>query len=129
MREFSRSIDIAAPPDRVWGHMRDVERWNEWTPSIRGVRIFGGGPLRVGSRALVRQPKLPPAVWKVSELDDAGRSFTWLSPAPGLLVRACHSVTAQGGGSRATLSLSYTGVLSGFMARITRAITERYLEM
>jgi hypothetical protein len=109
--------------------MRDVERWNEWTASVRGIRVFGGGPLRVGSRALVRQPNLPPAVWKVSELDDRGRNFTWISVAPGLRVTARHGVEARGSGSRATLSLRYEGWLSGWMARITRAITERYLDL
>src|SRR5690349_14980573 len=109
--------------------MRDVERWNEWTASVRGIRILGGGPLRVGSRALVRQPKLPPAVWRVSVLDDAGRSFTWISPAPGLKVTARHSVSPRGSGSRAILSLAYEGVFAGLMARLTGAITERYLDL
>jgi len=129
MRDFSTSIDIDAPPDRVWKHMRDVERWSEWTPSVRGIRILGGGPLRPGIRALVRQPKLPPAVWKVSELDDSGRHFTWISVAPGVVVTARHGVTARESGCRATLSLAYGGVLAGLLARMTRAITERYLEM
>ena len=129
MQEFSKTFDVDAPPDRVWKHMRDVERWNEWTASVRAIKIFGGGPLRIGSRALVRQPKLPPAVWKITELNDGGRNFTWISVAPGLLVTARHGVEARGAGSRATLSLGYQGVFAGFMARITRAITERYLDM
>lgn len=129
MREFSKAIDVEAPPDRVWSVMRDVERWREWTPSIRGIRILGGGPLRLGSRAFVRQPKLPPAVWKVSDMDDGGRHFTWISSAPGLLVTAQHGVTPRESGSRAWLSLRYEGVFAGWMARITRAITERYLDL
>jgi hypothetical protein len=120
---------VDAAPDRVWKHMRDVERWSEWTPSVRSIRIFGGGPLRLGSRALVRQPGLPPAVWKITELDDARWYFTWISVAPGLRVVARHGVESVGTASRATLSLAYEGLFAGWMARVTRAITERYLDL
>ena len=123
---FTISIDIAAPAPRVAGVMIDVERWHEWTSSIRGVALLGGGPLAVGKRALVRQPRLPPAFWKATEVDPA-RGFTWTSFAPGILVIGRHYAVAAPGGSRATLSLDYTGLFGPLMARLTRAITEKYL--
>ena len=54
--DFDISIDIAAPPDVVWAVISDAERWHEWTESVRGIRLLDKGPLRVGSRALIRQP-------------------------------------------------------------------------
>ena len=129
MVEFSRAIEIAAPADRVWAVMRDVERWREWTASVTGIRLVGGGPLRVGGRAWVRQPKFPPALWEVRELDDRGRSFTWISRAPGMLVTALHGVEARGPHSRALLSLRYEGLLGPWFARMTRGVTERYLDL
>ena len=77
MREFYVEVDIDAPPDIVWAIMRDVEHLLEWTPTVTSIRLSGGGPLRVESRAIVRQPKLPPAQWRVTELGE--RSFTWVS--------------------------------------------------
>lgn len=124
--DFEISIDIAAPPDVVWSVMADPERWHEWTPSVRSIRLLGGGALRVGSRALVRQPKFPPAMWKVTALEP-GRSFTWESGAPGIWVYASHSVEPVEGGARATLRLHYDGVLGRLMGRMTHAITNRYL--
>jgi len=129
MVEFSRAIEIAAPPDRVWAIMRDAERWHEWTASVTSIRIVGGGPLRPGARAWVRQPKFPPALWVATEMDDAGRSFTWVSRAPGMFVTARHGVEARGAGSRALLSLRYEGLLGPWFARMTRGITERYLDL
>lgn len=125
MTVYERSIEIAAPPAAVFAVMADVERWPEWTASVTSVRLFGG-PLAVGSRALIRQPKFPPAWWKVTDLQ-ADREFTWVSVAPGLRVTARHGAFDAPGGTRALLSLTYTGMFGDWLARITRDITERYL--
>jgi uncharacterized protein YndB with AHSA1/START domain len=125
--DFRISVDIAAPPDLVWSVMVDAERWHEWTPSVRSIRRLDSGPLRVGSRALIRQPRFPPAMWKVTALDP-GRCFTWRSGAPGMWVYALHSVESVEGGARATLRLHYEGVIGRLMGRITHAITNRYLD-
>jgi uncharacterized membrane protein len=125
--EFRASVEIDAPPDTVWAVMSDAERWHEWTPSVRSVRRLDSGPLRVGSRALIRQPRFPPAVWKVTALDP-GRSFTWKSGAPGMWVHAQHAVVPLSGGTRATLTLRYEGPLGRLLGRMTRAITNRYLD-
>ena len=102
-----RAVDIAAPPDIVWAVMSDVERWHEWTRSIRSVRLLSAGPLAVGSRALIRQPKFPPAVWTVIAIAP-GRSFTWRSGVPGMRVLGHHSVDRIEGGTRATVGLDTT---------------------
>ncbi len=127
MTTFERAIDIAAPPARVFAVMADVERWHEWTASVKGVRLFGR-PLAVGSRAFIRQPKFPPAWWKVTDLQP-DREFTWVSVAPGLRVVARHGAGPAGDGARATLSLTYSGLLGDWFARLTRDVTERYLVM
>ena len=128
MKPFTTSIDIAAPPERVWPIMRDVERWHEWTPSITSVELLGPGPFGVGSRARVRQPKLPPAEWTVTELVE-GHHFTWVTRAPGITGIGRHVVEAHGSGSRVTLGVEHEGVLGPLVARLTRGITERYIAM
>lgn len=125
--DFQISVDIAAPPDVVWSVMADAERWHEWTPSVTSIRLLDHAPLRVGSRALIRQPKFPPATWQITALDP-GRSFTWKSGAPGMWVYARHSVAPIDGGSRATLSLHFDGAIGRLIGRMTRTINNRYLE-
>ena len=125
---FSISTDIDAPAERVYEVMADIERWHEWTPSVTSIKRLDAGSLIAGSRALIRQPKFPPALWTVTNVDGK-RSFTWLNRAPGIKVTAHHSVDTVGRVSRATLALRYEGFLGGLLARITRRITNRYLQM
>jgi uncharacterized membrane protein len=126
--EFVKSIDIDAPPAVVWDVMSDGERWPEWTASVTSVRRLDKGPLRIGSRALIRQPRFPPAVWQVTQLEP-GRRFVWKSGLPGLWVYGDHSVADRSGGTTATLRLFYEGALARLMGRLTRGITNRYLDM
>jgi uncharacterized protein YndB with AHSA1/START domain len=126
--DFEISIDIDAPPDVVWSVMADAEHWHEWTASVRSIRILDKAPLRLGSRALIRQPRFPPALWKVTALEP-GRSFTWKTGAPGMRVHGTHSVAPTPAGSRAHLHLHYEGALGTRLARWTRGITNRYLAL
>lgn len=127
-RQFSISIDINANADRVYAVMADIERWHEWTPSVTSIKRLDAGPFVVGSRAVIRQPKFPPALWTVSAIDGK-RSFSWVSRAPGITVTARHAIDTVGRVSRATLSLRYEGLLGGLLARMTRRITNRYLAL
>lgn len=128
MRKFSITTDITAHVERVWQVMSDVERWHEWTPSVSSIKRLDEGPFRVGSKLVIRQPKFPPAWWKLTAIEP-GRSFTWMSTAPGFRVIGHHSVEPTASGSRATLSLEMQGVLGGLWGRLTKDITERYLAM
>lgn len=128
MKSLSTTIDILAPPERVWPIMSDVERWHEWTPSIRKVVRLDSGPMGVGSRVRVHQPRLPVAFWQVTEWQP-GRNFTWVSRNPGVRVTARHAIEPIAGGSRVTLSLQYEGIFGALVARVTRGITERYVDL
>jgi uncharacterized protein YndB with AHSA1/START domain len=125
--DFRIAVDINAPPDRVWAVMRDVESWPEWTPSVKKIRRLDKGSLAVGSRAIIWQPKLPPAKWRVTELDDSRKSFTWETRGPGMRLQARHWVEAAGSTSRATLSIQFSGLLGPLFASLTRNLKDRYL--
>lgn len=126
MTDFTTTITIAAPSERVWQVMSDIDRWHEWTPSVTRIDRKGGAPLAVGTRVVIRQPKFPPALWTVAAIEP-GRSFAWVSRAPGMTVTGRHAVEPAGSGSRATLSLRYEGFAGRLFARMTRGITERYI--
>lgn len=128
MTSFATEIEIAAPAQRVWAVMMDVERWHEWTASIGKIDKLDAGPLRVGNRARIFQPKLRPNVWEVTELDEPN-NFTWITRSAGITVTASHVVTPVNGGSRVRLQLVYSGLLAPLVARMFRDLNERYLGM
>jgi uncharacterized protein YndB with AHSA1/START domain len=128
MTHFSIAVDIPAPPERVWAVLADIERWSEWTPTVTRIQRLDRGPLAVGSRVRIRQPKLPPATWQVSALQP-GRSFTWITRSPGVCVMGEHEVEPAARGARVMLSLRFSGVLGPLVARLTRRLNGRYLAL
>ena len=121
-------IDIAAPPARVWTIMKDVERWHEWTASVTSIRLLDPAPLRVGSRALVKQPTLLPAEMRVTAIED-NAGFTWVSKSLGVVATGLHTIVPTAKGSRVTLSLTFAGPLSGVVAFFFGKLTQRYVQM
>ena len=99
--------------------MSDTDRWHEWTPSVTSIKRIGDGPFAVGGRLVIRQPKFPPALWRLTAIEP-GRSFTWVSAAPGLRVVARHEVEPAAVGSRARLSLELQGIFGGLFGRMTK---------
>jgi uncharacterized membrane protein len=120
------AVDIDAPPQRVLAVLCDVERWPEWTSTVTHVQRLDRGPFGVGSSARVVQPKLRPAVWQVTELDE-NHSFTWVTHAPGVRMKAVHFVEAQGDGSRAALSFEISGLLGPIVSRLYRGMIQQYV--
>ena len=125
--EQSITVEIEAPPERVWEVLADVERWSEWTETVTWVRRLDEGPLRHGSRAKINQPKVPETEYVVTELEP-GQSFTWVATGPGVTTTARHAVEAlPGGGTRVRLAVEQAGLLGSVMGRFYRGMTDRYL--
>jgi uncharacterized membrane protein len=127
MPGLQHTVTVDAPPERVWAVVADVERWPERIPTVHAVERLDAGPLRVGSRTRLEQPRLPTAVWTVTELTE-GSSYTWESRSPGVTVTAAHVVEPHPDGSRLTLSVTVSGPMSRIGWLMTRSLTKRYVE-
>lgn len=127
MPGLQHAVTVAAPPERVWEVLTEVERWPERIPTVASVERLDEGPLRVGSRARLQQPRLPEAVWSVTEVDE-GRSFTWESRSRGVAISADHVVEPHGDTTRLTLSVSLSGPLAPVGWLMTKGLTRRYVE-
>jgi uncharacterized membrane protein len=127
--EERTSIDVAASQDRVWEVLVDVERWPEWTDSVSSVRRLDAGPLAVGSRVEVSQPRIPTGTYTVTAMEP-GSAFTWEQRQPGSTVSAHHECAQlPDGGTRVKLRVVMSGAVGGVVGRLYRKLTERYLAM
>jgi uncharacterized membrane protein len=125
-KPFSIAVNIDAPPDKVFAVLCDVERWPEWTPTVTSAQRLDKGAFAVGSSARVCQPKLRPAVWKVTELEDE-RNFTWVTSTLGLRMRAAHRLEACGAGSRVELSFEISGLIAPVVSRLYGGLIAEYV--
>ena len=126
--EFRAEIVINAEPRHVWMIFTRVEEWPDWTNSVTSVTRLDPGPLAVGKRVRIRQPKLPTTVWTLTELTE-GRSWTWTATGPGARTTAEHIVEPHGDGTKVTLRLRQEGVLGRLVGKLAAGLTDRYLAM
>jgi len=119
------SVTIDAPIDVVWSVFTDVERWPTWASSFTSVDLVDG-PMRLGAKARIRQPRLPTVVWEVTKWEP-GRSWTWVATGPGARTEASHVLTASGRGTVAEQSIVSSGPLGRLVAFLYRSLTRRYL--
>ena len=117
------STAVAASPEQIWPLFMNLERWPELTESITSLRRLDTGPLQIGSETEIKQPRLPRARWRVTELDP-GHSFTWETKVGAVTSVGAHIVTPQGQGSEIILTLS----LHGPFARTTGALLSRFTQ-
>jgi uncharacterized protein YndB with AHSA1/START domain len=127
MSDFQYALEIRVSPARVWSVLLDVERWPEWTTSVTRVQRMEVGPLTLGSRIRIWQPRLMPAVWCVTSLDDRRCVFAWTTRTLGAKIIGRHQIDPVKNHSRLTLTIDYTGPLSGILTRFYGDLTRDYI--
>lgn len=125
MIRVERTLHIDAAPTDVWAALSAVERWSEWTATVRRMeRVDAGKPFGVGSSARIwLMGGVGSSVWHVTSYEE-GRAFAWDSRTAGVHSIADHVVEADGAGSRVTLTVTQRGIgsllLRPFLARVSR---------
>jgi uncharacterized protein YndB with AHSA1/START domain len=123
------SVTISAGADDVWRVFTDVERWPEWTASVRTAEIVRGAGVEPGGRVRMKQPRLPVMTWEVTEVDP-GVSWTWIARSPGVRTVARHMLTPQGPGETVVeQEIEQRGLLGPVVGRLTAGLTRRYLAL
>lgn len=104
--------------ERLWELVGHIERWPPLLPTVTSVKpLTDGDACAVGSRFEVRQPGLAKAEWEVTKWEP-GRGFTWASRSLAVVTTATHEITANGSGSRLTLTLDWSGPLAPLVRRV-----------
>lgn len=93
------------------------------------VERLDNGPLRIGSTARVKQPRLRVAVWRVTELTPQ-RSFSWTATVSGVRSVGVHRLHVNpDGGVTVTLGIRQTGLLAPLVGLLTGGMTRRYVQL
>ena len=126
---IERTVNINAPPDRVWAVMKDVERWPEWTESMKNVERLDTGDFALGSKAKLKIHRSPNAnVWTVTELSPS-RSFTWETNSGGVKGVAKHVIEPNGSGSKVTLTVDLSGPVATIFSPIIAGQSRKNVDM
>jgi uncharacterized membrane protein len=126
---FEKSIEIAAPQQRVWDVLSDLEAWPQRIETVDSVRLLTPPPITNGSRVQLKQPKLPEGTWEIT-VWDAPSYFEWTQKTAGATSVAGHRVEALGEGrARLTLTLDMRGLLIPIVAVFYKDLTNRYMSL
>lgn len=87
--------DVAAPPDRVWALLVDLDAWPRWGPSVSRAEL-DDDELHLGSRGRVWTPVGVPLPFEITSFDP-GRSWAWRVAG---IPATTHSVEPVGTGAR-----------------------------
>jgi hypothetical protein len=139
MKTVSSTIDIDAPPSRVWDVLTDLAAYPEWNPLFPQA----SGQIAVGQRlTLATRPTVGRAMTIKPKLlaVQPGAELRWVGGLPGI-IGGEHSftLTAAGNGTRVVQSETFRGLLvplSGKMlggleadyAALNRALKQRVEE-
>ena len=93
------------------------------------VELLDEGPLRIGSRARIHQPKMRTMIWTVTLLQ-TGREFTWECNTPGIRSIGGHRITLPvTGGVRLDLTVDLVGPLASAAHAFLGKRKQRYIDL
>lgn len=122
------SVEIDATAAVVWEVFADVERWPEWTASIERIVALDSPAIEVGNRFEIKQPRMPRAVWEVTDAEP-GVAWTWQQRSPGGMTLASHEVVPHGARTLVRQRIEQRGPVGVAAGLIMRRLTKRYLDL
>ena len=123
-----KTLAINARPSDIFNVLTHLEQWNQWTQSISEMSILNEVVPGLGARVKVLQPKLPPAIWTITEIKQ-DKSFTWEKESVGLKMISEHLILSVANETSVTIRMTYEGFLANLFYKLTHSLTDRYMTM
>jgi uncharacterized protein YndB with AHSA1/START domain len=115
-----KEIVIAAPIERVWAALTDIERWPEWQPDVSAAKLEG--PLSVG--AIFRWKAKGLNITSVIRELEQPRRIGWTGDSIGMKAIHLWSLEPEGNSTRVVTEES----LSGWFARVMKLLDASFLD-
>lgn len=126
---FEKSIEVDAPPQRLWDVLTDIDAWPQHMETVESVELLTPAPMTMSSRVRLKQPKLGEGTWLVTAWEPPS-FFEWTQKQTGATSVAGHRVDSVGEGrSRLTLTLELRGFLIPVFGRLYKDLTNRYMTL
>jgi uncharacterized protein YndB with AHSA1/START domain len=119
-----RELEIAAPPEVVWGVLTDFDRWPQWNPEVKSMDFEG--PLAAGS--VFRWKAGPGTIVSTLEEVDPPRYVSWRGRT--MSIGAIHEwrLEPRDGGTHVETEETFSGVLARVLRRSLQKQLDRALE-
>jgi uncharacterized membrane protein len=126
MAAITESVEIDRRPEDVFAYIDDLERHGEWQEEIVSVRVEGGGPTKVGTRAIQRRKiwrKMPgrgqTMAYEITE-HDPPRSFAFRGIDGPIRPLGKGTIEPLDGGERSRVTLEFDFEAPGIGGKILR---------
>lgn len=113
---------------KVFAVWTDIEKWHLWTKSVNSITFIGNKKFEIGSRVKAFQPKLPPAVWTITEVRN-NELFVWQTKTFGVTIVAKHKLRTALYGTISESELIYSGLFACILRRLSKNLVFEYLTM
>jgi uncharacterized protein YndB with AHSA1/START domain len=117
-------IEIAAPPERVWELVTDIDRWPDWNPDIDSAALKG--PLAPGTT--FRWKAGPGKLVSTLRHVDPPREVGWTGKTMGIAGVHVYRLEPSGSGTRVVSEESWAGFPVRLMRRRMRRTLQTSLE-
>ncbi|WP_188932419.1 SRPBCC family protein [Puia dinghuensis] len=123
-----KTSPVHASARHIFNILLRLERWNLWTQSVTGISTLNNASVEVGTKLRVLQPKLSPAIWIITKIDQ-DKILIWEKRSLGLKMISEHLIHSDANETKVTIRMNYEGPLAGLIYQLTRSLTNRYMTM
>lgn len=107
------SVDIAAPPSRVWALLTDAAGYPRWNSTVTSIE----GPIELGQKLAIRVPASPRVFTPRVTAFEPNRGMVWQDGAAPMFQGArVYNITPTDAGSRFTMTETFSGLVLPLIA-------------
>lgn len=122
MAAITDTIEISRRPEDVFAYIDDLDRHGEWQEEIVSVRVEGGGPTKVGTRAIERRKvggREQTVTYEITE-HDPPRTFAFRGTDGPIRPVGKGTIEALDGGERSRFTIEFDFDAANFGGKILR---------